>query len=199
MDPTDSMDERQLLSILADKTTVEKLLAKYKTLPCLAEASFGELSKKIGKTEAIKIRAAFALSEVLAHPDSTPISSPRMLVDRFRRDVGFLEPRDIFLAQLDGQRRCIEIDHIVGSFNLGQELAALPPGSTAVSLITCHLWQDTTPTSLEELFLGHLIREAERFKISVMDHIVISVNWEFHSCRQEGGGQWKNAPAYDLG
>jgi DNA repair protein RadC len=179
-----------------------ELLKKFGSVQGLALASLEELQSisGIGIATALKIKAAFALSQRVDSPvqEQVIVKSPK---DAFLAARPYIqnEKREFFLTVLlDVRNQIIAVDVIsigtlTGTLVHPREvfLSAIKRNAHALIAVHNHPSQDLTPSSEDIETTKQLIDAAHLMNIPLLDHLIISRD-HYYSFKENGFHFFKN-------
>ena len=175
----------------------ENLLAKFKTLRGLANATIQELTEVsgIGTAKACQLQAAFELGKRLAtlpdvqHPIVTTPQDAASLVMEYMR---YYQEEHFLIIFLDTRHQLIlQKDISVGTLNASlvhpREVfqPAIAAKAAKVILVHNHPSGDATPSAEDLALTARLMQVGELVGIPVLDHLVIGDN-RFVSMKDRG-------------
>jgi len=174
----------------------EQLLATFKTVDALADASVEELCRinGLGEAKAIQLKAAFALGQrCKGKEEPAPAIRSPVQAHRFLKEYFAGEKREIFLALLLNSRSCYIGTEIIAVGTLDAVPAhprevfypAIRRKAAALLLAHNHPSGDPSP-SKQDLELTQVLADAGNLLgIPLRDHIIMAGE-RFHSLRENG-------------
>lgn len=177
----------------------ERLLAQFKHLPGLAQASIAELRtvKGIGPAKAVEIKAALEIGRRLTAtaPEERPrVTSPADAANLLMTEMMFLEQEQLRVILLDTRNRVLSTPTIyVGSLNasvvrVGELFRAAIRGNAAALIVAHnHPSGDPAPSPEDVKVTRQVVEAGELLDIDVLDHIIIG-RQHFVSLKERGLG-----------
>ena len=189
----DSLGNSELIAILLrtglqGKSALvigQELLAKFRTLDRLSQASVKELCevKGIGRDKAVTLQAAFTLARRMAaeiRAESPMMDNPERIADLLREDVRGYDVEHFLVLLLNTRRRLIRVEPIsqgtLDSIHVhAREVfkQAISANASAIVLVHNHPSGDPTPSEADIKVTRDLIRAGQLLKIEVLDHIIL--------------------------
>lgn len=196
---------KELLAILLRTGTrahsalalAEKLLARFHSLPGLAQASYEELVtvNGVGPAKATDILASFELAKRLGESRMEfqgVVNSPQDAAQLVLRELSMADKEHFMIIMLNTKNRVIakkiiSIGHLHASLVHPREMfkEAIKRSSAAVVLVHNHPSGDLTP-SKDDITTTERLREVgEILGIEILDHIIVGDN-RYLSFREQG-------------
>lgn len=189
----DSLGNSELIAILLrtglqGKSALvigQELLAKFRTLDRLSQASVKELCevKGIGRDKAVTLQAAFTLARRMAaeiRAESPMMDNPERIADLLREDARGYDVEHFLVLLLNTRRRLIRVEPIsqgtLDSIHVhAREVfkQAISANASAIVLVHNHPSGDPTPSEADIKVTRDLIRAGQLLKIEVLDHIIL--------------------------
>jgi DNA repair protein RadC len=189
----DSLGNSELIAILLrtglqGKSALvigQELLAKFRTLDRLSQASVKELCevKGIGRDKAVTLQAAFILARRMAaeiRTESPMMDKPEQVADLLREDARGYEVEHFLVLLLNTRRRLIRVESISqGTLDAIHVHArevfkhAISANAAAIVLVHNHPSGDPTPSEADIKVTRDLIRAGQLLKIDVLDHVIL--------------------------
>lgn len=199
------VENRDLIAILLSSGTrthsalglADKLLAKFGSLPVLADASIEELSafSGIGEAKAARISAACELGRrigSISETDRPLVRSAADVAQMLQGQMRFLDREKFLTVLLDIKHRVLEIPtvsvgHLSGALVHPREVfkAAIRRSSAAIILVHNHPSGDPTPSHDDILVTRRLVEAGKLLGIEVLDHVILG-GQDYTSLKQEG-------------
>ena len=163
----------------------QELLAKFRTLDRLSQASVKELCevKGIGRDKAVTLQAAFTLARRMAaeiRAESPMLDTPERIADLLREDARGYEVEHFLVLLLNTRRRLIRVEPIsqgtLDSIHVhAREVFkhAISANASAIVLVHNHPSGDPTPSEADIRVTRDLIRAGQLLKIEVLDHVIL--------------------------
>lgn len=189
----DSLGNSELIAILLrtglqGKSALvigQELLAKFRTLDRLSQASVKELCevKGIGRDKAVTLQAAFTLARRMVaeiRAESPMMDNPERIADLLREDARGYDVEHFLVLLLNTRRRLIRVEPIsqgtLDSIHVhAREVFkhAISANASAIVLVHNHPSGDPTPSEADIKVTRDLIRAGQLLKIEVLDHIIL--------------------------
>lgn len=189
----DSLGNSELIAILLrtglqGKSALvigQELLAKFRTLDRLSQASVKELCevKGIGRDKAVTLQAAFTLARRMAaeiRTESPMMDNPERIADLLREDARGYDVEHFLVLLLNTRRRLIRVEPISqGTLDAIHVHArevfkhAIAANASAIVLVHNHPSGDPTPSEADIKVTRDLIRAGQLLKIDVLDHVIL--------------------------
>lgn len=177
-------------------TVADWLLAKFKTLGDLADASVEELQEiqGIGEAKAVRLSAAGEFGRRLVYnaPVRSEIRSVYDVVEQVQGLMGHLDHEQFRALLLDTKHRVLEIHkvskgHLNGTLVHPREVfkPAIRRSSDAIIVVHNHPSGDPTPSPEDLAVTRRLVAAGRIVGIEVLDHVILGAG-TFVSLRQEG-------------
>ena len=195
----DRLSDHELLAILIGSGTVDssaldiayKMLSDHKGLLNLVQKPFSDLVrfKGIGKSKAIKIIAAFEIAKrfnsLKSIQEYLPVSSSE-IYERYKYHVASVNQECLLLIILNSQKRVI---HEVNLYK-GNESSVNCSWRQIIQQVLIHNGKyfyivhnhpsgNHSPSKEDIDFTTTLIKESQKLKIKLLDHLIISDNGYF--------------------
>ena len=200
----DSLSNPELIAILLRTglkgesvlNLAARILASRGGLPCIARASFGELSseKGIGEAKASQLAAALELGKRLisAHPESRAvIKSPRDVFNLLQGDMAQLDQEHLRVILLNTKNQVLGVSEIyVGNVNSSIVRAAevfrpaVRENCPAIIVVHNHPSGDPAPSEEDAGITSHLVEAGKLLDIELLDHIIVG-NQRFVSLKEK--------------
>ncbi|MFM8471114.1 MAG: DNA repair protein RadC [Limisphaerales bacterium] len=189
----DSLGNSELIAILLrtglqGKSALvigQELLAKFRTLDRLSQASVKELCevKGIGRDKAVTLQAAFTLARRMAaeiRTESPMMDNPERIADLLREDARGYDVEHFLVLLLNTRRRLIRVEPISqGTLDAIHVHArevfkhAIAANASAIVLVHNHPSGDPTPSEADIKVTRDLLRAGQLLKIDVLDHVIL--------------------------
>jgi DNA repair protein RadC len=175
------------------------MLATFGDLPSLARASVAQLCwfKGVGEAQAVRLKAAFALSKRLfaqTTGDVTRITSPADAANLLMAEMQHLEQEHLRVILLDTRNRVIGVRTLyIGSVNTSViRIAevfrpAIAENAPAIIVAHNHPSGDPSPSPEDVSVTRSIVDVGRTLSIDVLDHIVIGAG-RFVSLKERGLG-----------
>ena len=176
-----------------------RLLAGFKGLAGIARASFTELCREKGVSEAkaCQLLAALELGRRLIslQPEDRPvISSPRDVANLLMGEMGFLEQEHLRVVLLNARNQVLGVSEVyVGNVSGAVIRAAevLRPAvrenCPSIVLVHNHPSGDPTPSADDVVVTEQIVEAGKVLDIDVLDHVVLG-RQRFVSLKERGLG-----------
>lgn len=200
----ESLSPAELIAILLGSGTRQKtavqlaeyLLAEYKGLRFLKDASFEELStiKGIGAAKAARLKAAVELGRRLAadYHHRQVIRSPEDVKSRVMEEMRYLDREHFRAAYLDRKNHVISIETIsIGGLHSSivhpREVfkPAVKKSAAGIILIHNHPSGDPSPSAEDVEVTKRLTEAGKIMGIDIIDHVIIG-DRDYCSMRAKG-------------
>ena len=195
----DKLSDHELIAILISSGTVDfsaldiayKMLSDHKGLLNLVQKPFSDLLnfKGIGKSKAVKIIAAFEIAKrfnsLKSIREEFPASTNE-IYERYKYHVSSIDQEYLLLIILNSKK------HIIHEVNLykGNESSVNCSWRQIIKQVLVHNGKyfyivhnhpsgDHTPSQKDIEFTTTLIKESQKLKIRLLDHLIISDNGYF--------------------
>jgi len=177
----------------------QRLLATYRGLSGLAQASFGDLARQggVGTAKTAQIQAALELGRrlLVASPDERPlVGSPADAANLLLPEMGLLEQEQLRTLLLDSKHRVLASHTIyVGNVNTSvirvSEVfrEAIRQNCPAIIVAHNHPSGDPTPSPDDVRVTEQIVQAGKLLDIEVLDHLVIG-RQRFVSLKERGLG-----------
>ncbi len=177
----------------------ERLIAKFKGLDGLSQASFVELCAEhgVGEAKAAQIKAALELGKrmVSTRPEERlTVRSPQDVANLFKTEMGFLEQEQFRIVILNVRNHVLDAPVLYrGSVHSSviriAEVFREAVRQNAVAIIAVHNHPsgDPTPSPEDVRVTRDLVKAGELLDIEVLDHLVI-VRDDYVSLKEKGLG-----------
>ena len=195
----DKLSDHELIAILIGSGTIDfsaldiayKMLSDHKGLLNLVQKPFSDLLhfKGIGKSKAVKIIAAFEIAKrfnsLKSIREEFPTST-KEIYERYKYHVSSIDQEYLLLIILNSKK------HIIHEVNLykGNESSVNCSWRQIVKQVLVHNGKyfyivhnhpsgDHSPSQEDVEFTTTLIKESQKLKIKLLDHLIISDNGYF--------------------
>ena len=177
-----------------------RLISRFRGLPGLAQASFGELCAEKGVSEAkvCQMKAAFELGRRLVSltPEERPIiQSPQDVVNLLGAEMGGLDQEHFRVMLLNTRNEVIGVQELyIGNVStavirVAEVLRpAIRENAPAMIMVHNHPSGDPDPSENDAVVTREVLRAAELLDIDLVDHIVIGGPGRFASLKELGIG-----------
>lgn len=200
-----NLEQRDLIAILLNSGTrslsalalADLLLAQFRSLPALAEASVEELIALhgIGEAKAVRLSAAFELGRRvhrMAGELRPTIRSAQDAVELLQDSMRRLDREEFRAILLDVKNRVLEVEtisvgHLTGALVHPREVfkKAIRRSSAAVILVHNHPSGDPTPSVDDIRVTRRLVEAGKLLGIDVLDHIILGDS-RYTSLKEQG-------------
>lgn len=176
-----------------------RLLAKFKGLRGLINASFGELCNVtgIGEAKACQIKAALEMGKSLSKlkfPELNTVKCPEDVFHLLKHEMGFLEQEELRVVLLNNRNQVINIQPVYkGNVNTSvirvNEIFrhAIRENCPALVVVHNHPSGDPTPSQEDINVTKQMVEAGKLLEIEVLDHLVIGQQ-KFVSLKEKGLG-----------
>ena len=177
----------------------QRLLATYRGLSGLAQASFGDLARQpgVGAAKTAQVQAALEIGRrlLIASPDERPlVASPADAANLLLPEMGLLEQEHLRTLLLDSKHRVLASPTIyVGNVNTSvirvSELfrEAVRQNCPAIIVAHNHPSGDPTPSPDDVRVTEQIVQAGKLLDIEVLDHLIIG-RQRFVSLKERGLG-----------
>ncbi len=196
----DSLTDAEILAlVIGDSSLAQRLLDRFQNLAGLLTASLDSLLQVpgIGKTRAVRLKAAFTLARrvtALRLSERPIIRRPSDAITLVQYDLLTQPQEQLQVILLDANNRVLEIRTVyIGSLNATVVRVAeifrdaIARNSAGIILVHNHPSGDATP-SIEDIMLTQdMVAAGKLLDIAVIDHLIIG-DGEWTSMRERGVG-----------
>ncbi len=199
---SDSCNLAELLAVIIGGSSqieaAERLIGEFSSIQKIAQAHVGEIAKVpgIGKTTALRLKAALALGRKLLQPeDERPvIHSPADAAQILMPLLAHREQEYLVVMALDTRNRVLDVIEVYhGSLNASMvrvgELfkPALQRNAAAILIAHNHPSTDPTPSPEDVTVTRAIVQAGKLLDVSVLDHLVLGLS-KWVSLKEKGLG-----------
>ena len=199
---SDSCNLAELLAVIIGGSSqieaAERLIGEFSSIQKIAQAHVGEIAKVrgIGRTTALRLKAALALGRKLLQPeDERPvIHSPADAAQILMPLLAHREQEFLVVMALDTRNRVLDVVEVYhGSLNASMvrvgELfkPALQRNAAAILIAHNHPSTDPTPSPEDVTVTRAIVQAGKLLDVSVLDHLVLGLS-KWVSLKEKGLG-----------